>query len=64
MSEARYVIRVTFTASRPLSDSELSDIVDAVAVQVEDPFTRDESGNLESASFSTVVQVSANRLGR
>jgi len=60
----RYRITVTFTASRQLKPGELSDLVNACAIQVEDPYTVDGEGELSSADFSTTVDASGARLGQ
>lgn len=60
----RYRITVTFTASRQLTPSELSDLVTACAIQVEDPYTLDGEGELSSADFSTTVYASGERLAQ
>lgn len=45
-----YLISVRFDTSRPISDEELGRIIDAVAVQVEEPFDTD---NDTQATFAT-----------
>ena len=45
-----YLISVRFDTSRPISDEELGRIIDAVAVQVEEPFDTD---NDTRATFAT-----------
>lgn len=45
-----YLISIRFDTSRPISDGELGRIIDAVAVQVEEPYDGD---NDTRATFTT-----------
>ena len=48
-----YTITVTFTADRPLTDGELADLTNTVAVQVEEPWATNEDGEWTDATYST-----------
>lgn len=49
----RVAITVTFSADRPLTTDEVDALVNALAVQVEEPGTVDGSGEWVRAGFST-----------
>lgn len=58
-----YRFTVTFTADRPLTDSELAYLTNTVAVQVEEPWTINDDGEWKEATYRTanvVVQIGKN----
>ena len=57
-----YRITLTFRANRQLTPGELASLVNACAVQIEDPYIYDDDGELIKADFSTTVDWSAEKV--
>jgi len=55
-SERTYTVTVTFTADRPLTDDEIADLTNTVAVQVEEPMMMNEDGDWSEATYSTTIK--------
>jgi hypothetical protein len=49
----RYEITVTFTADRPLTEDEQGTLAERIALEVEEPQTRDDDGMPTDADYRT-----------